>query len=146
MAQYLNPQAQPSLDLGLCYRSGRELIFNYALLAAILGLNPFANLLSLTILLAGILTLKMIWDLGAEWRFVKGQGLLAIIGSFFGALGACVMGFMSWLAVIIASIWLPVINPLAISAALWTWTWMIGRTVNEFYLSGYGSPRSNVRG
>jgi uncharacterized protein (DUF697 family) len=129
-------ESENSLNIIRCYRQSRELVFNYALFAAILGLNPFPNLLLITIAITGIVALKMIRDVGAQWNFQQGQDFLAIVGSLFGLLGAFATAFMAWVTVIVISIWIPLVNRFAISAALCTWMWMTGRTANQYYLNG----------
>lgn len=129
-------ESAKSLNIAYCYGRGRALVFNYALLGAILGLNPFPNLLLVTVGITGVMALKMIRDIGAKWNFQQGQDFLAIVGSLFGVLGAFATAFMAWVTVIVISVWIPLVDRFAISAALSTWMWIIGRTTSQYYLSG----------
>ena len=62
----------------------RDLIIDYAIGAAILGLNPLPGTMTVTLLAASVLLLKMMRDIGAKWGYPKGQDALAIGGNLFG--------------------------------------------------------------
>ena len=72
-----NPDERPdratdlSLSLSLIRRERqvRDLILDYALGIAILGLIPIPRLFTLKLLLASGLIVKMIWDIGRLWRW-----------------------------------------------------------------------------
>ncbi|MGL5080309.1 MAG: hypothetical protein ACRC8A_02365 [Microcoleaceae cyanobacterium] len=51
------PPQQP-LNIARCYHKTRNLVVDYALFAAILGLNPFSNLLLVTVLMVELLVFK----------------------------------------------------------------------------------------
>lgn len=112
------------------------MVVDYALGAAIVGLNPFQNLLVLTLFIAGVLNLKMMWDIGRKWSFPRRYSVVAVAGFLFNLLGALAMGFMAWLTLIVVGTFFPVMNRFAISAALMTFTWIVGAVTNQFCLNG----------
>jgi uncharacterized protein (DUF697 family) len=118
------------------HRQIRNLILDYALGAAIIGLNPFRGTLTLTLLVVGVLILKMMWDIGYSWGYTKGQDPLAIAGNLFGFLGAFALAFMAWLTIFCFRLFVPLFSGFAISAALFTLTWTLGQVTNQFYASG----------
>jgi hypothetical protein len=118
------------------YRAIQSMVIDYALGAAIIGLNPFQNLLILTLCIAGALTLKMMWDIMRKWSFPRRYSVISIAGFLFNLLGALAMGFMAWLTLIIIGTFFPVMNRFAVSAALMTFTWIIGSVTNQFFLNG----------
>ena len=117
-------------------RQGRDLILDYALGISILGLIPIPRIFTLKLLFAVGLNLKMIWDIRRLWRGSRGQDFLAIAGVFFGGLGALAMAFTAWLTFFGLSVFMPYLKGLAFSAALFTATWGMGQTINQFYDSG----------
>ena len=116
-------------------RESRNLVLDYALGVSILGLIPIPGLLTLKLLLATGSIVKMSWDIGAKWQFAKGQDILAIAGHLFGLLGAFAMAFMAWLSLLIIGLFVPYVSSFKIAAALFTLTWMLGQTTNQFYAS-----------
>lgn len=114
----------------------RDLILDYALGISILGLIPIPRIFTLKLIIALGLILKMIWDIGKQWRWRKGQDFLAIAGVFFGALGALAMAFTAWLTFVGVGVFVPYLKGLAIAAAFFTLPWAIGQAVNQFYASG----------
>lgn len=114
----------------------RDLILDYAIGIAILGFNPFPGVNLITNTIACGLIIKMIRDIGAKWGYPKGQDAIAIIGSIFGSFGAFVAALASWTAVSFVGFYLPVIGELAAATFLFTLTWALGQTANQFYLSG----------
>lgn len=118
------------------FRKIRHLILDYAIGVSILGLIPIPKILTLKLLVALLCILKMRWDIGVRWRFAKGQDFLAIAGHFFGLLGAFALAFMAWLTLFGIGLFVPYLGNLAIAAALFTLTWMLGQTTHQFYASG----------
>lgn len=116
-------------------RESRNLVFDYALGVSILGLIPISDLMTLKLLLAIGLIFKMGWDIGKKWQFAKGQDILAIAGHLFGLLGAFAMAFMAWLTLLTIGLFIPYVGSLKMAAALFTLTWMLGQTANQFYAS-----------
>ena len=117
-------------------RESRNLAFDYALGVSILGLIPISGLLTLKLLIAIGLIAKMGWDIGNKWQFAKGQDILAIAGHLFGLLGALAMAFMAWLTLLVIGLFIPYVSSFKMAAALFTLTWMLGQTTNQFYASG----------
>ena len=113
----------------------RSLILDYALGLAIVGLLPIPRLLTLKLIVALGLVLKMIWDIGKLWRFRKGQDLLAIVGVLFGSLGAAAMSFTAWLTLFGLGVVVPALKGLAFAAALFTLAWALGQAISQFYAS-----------
>jgi hypothetical protein len=129
--------AQPNFSsIQQRYRAMRGMVIDYSLGVAIIGLNPFQNLPILTLCVAGALTLKMMWDIGRKWNFPKRYNVIAIAGFLFNLLGALAMGLMAWLTLTIAGTFFPIINRFSISAALMTFTWIVGAVTNQFFLNG----------
>ncbi len=116
-------------------RQVRNLILDYALGLAIVGLIPLPRLLTLKLLVALGLILKMVWDIGRLWHFPKGQDLLAIAGVLFGSLGAAAMAFTAWLTLFGLGVIVPELKGLAFAAALFTLVWGLGQAVSQFYAS-----------
>jgi hypothetical protein len=114
-------------------RESRSLVFDYALGVSILGLIPISGIISLKLLIAILLIVKMNWDISVKWKFVKGQDILAIAGYLFGLIGALAMGFMAWLTVLAIGLFIPYVGSLKIAAALFTLTWTIGQATNQFF-------------
>ncbi len=117
-------------------RQIRNLILDYAIGSAIIGLNPFRGILTVTLLVVGVLILKMVRDIGSKWGYTKGQDPLAIAGNIFGILGAFALAFMAWVTMFCFGLVVPVFSGFAISAAFFTLTWTLGQVTNQFYASG----------
>lgn len=114
----------------------RNLALDYALGISILGLIPISGMLTLRLLVAIGLLAKMIWELGVKWKFAKGQDFLALAGYIFGLLGALAIAFMAWLTLLAIGLFVPYVSSFKIAAALFTLTWMVGQSTNQFYASG----------
>lgn len=111
------------------------MVIDYALGAAIIGLNSFQNLLILTLCVGVVLALKMMWDIGRKWSFPRNRSVIANAGFLFNLLAALAMEFMAWLTPIVAGTFSPVVNRFAISAALMIFTWITGAATNQFFLN-----------
>jgi hypothetical protein len=131
-----NPQ-NSALYISQRHYQARQLMLDYAVGAAILGLNPFDHLLTPVLLITAGLTVKMMRDIGAVWEFARGQDMLAIAGNLFGGLGAFAMALMAWVTMVALSALVPILSRFAISAALFTVVWMLGVATNQFYFNGY---------
>ena len=118
-------------------RESRNLALDYALGSSILGLIPISSLLSLKLLVAIALIIKMCWDIGRKWKFAKGQDILAIMGYLFSWVGAFAMAFMAWLTLLGIGLFIPYISSFNLAAALFTLTWMLGQSTNQYYASGH---------
>lgn len=118
------------------HRKIRNLVLDYAMGAAIIGLNPFRGILTLVLVVVGVLIFKMIWDIGSKWGYTKGQDFLAITGNIFGFLGAFALALMAWVTMFCLGLYVPLFSGFAISAAFFTLTWTLGQVTNQFYASG----------
>ena len=114
----------------------RALIFEYALVAAILGLNPFPGWFSASLVLVGVLSFKMMRDVGARWGYPKGHDILAIAGNLAGGVGALIMAGLAWGLMIVIAIYFPICKAFALAAAFSTFTWIAGQATNQYYASG----------
>lgn len=126
----------PFPDISRRFQSIQSMVVDYALGVAIVGLNPFQNLLTLTLCIAAAINLKMIWDITRMWRFPQKRSILAIASFGFNLLGALSMGLMAWISFTVAGLFFPIFNRFALSAALMTLTWILGAVVNQFLLQG----------
>jgi len=120
-------------------REVRALVLDYALGVSILGLIPIPGLLTLKLLIAAGLILKMSRDVRAKWGFLKGQDMLAIAGNLFGGLGAFAMAFMAWVTMFCIGLFVPYVGSFALAASLFTLTWGLGQATSQFYASGRGN-------
>jgi hypothetical protein len=117
-------------------RECRNLALDYALGVSIIGLIRISEILTLKLLLTTGLILKMSWDIASKWKFVKGQDILAIAGHLFGLLGAFAMALVAWLTLLTIGLFVPFVSSFKLAAALFTLTWMIGQSINQFYANG----------
>ncbi|MGL5061922.1 MAG: hypothetical protein ACRC62_18280 [Microcoleus sp.] len=114
----------------------RELIIDYAIGAAILGLNPLPGSLTVTLLVASGLLLKMMRDIGAKWGFPKGQDALAIGGNLFSGFGAFWIAFMAWVSMYGLGLFVPFVGSFAVASSLFALTWRVGQATHLYYASG----------
>ncbi|MBW4475001.1 MAG: hypothetical protein KME45_32165 [Stenomitos rutilans HA7619-LM2] len=119
-------------------RRVRDVIFDYALGAAVIGLIPTQRLLLLQLLAVLILIVKMRRHIRSLWGFPKGHDLLAFVGSWFGSLGSLAIALMAWLTVLVIGVYVPYVDSLAHGAAFATLTWAEGQVTSQFY---FGSKR-----
>jgi len=115
----------------------RRLIFDYSMGAAIIGLIPIKGGGSLEIKLLVVLglILKMIWDIRNLWGKPRGQDVLAMVGNFFGFVGAVAAGFLAWATMIGLGVIIPYVGAFDKAAAFATATWIAGQSTNQFYTS-----------
>ena len=118
-------------------RRVRNLILDYGLGVATLGLNPFPGFLSFTLLVSSFLILKMLRDIAVVWGFTGGQDWLAIASSFFGAMSSLWLGIMMWGTLVVLSFFLPLPRSFAVAAGLFTLTCGLGQATSQFYASGW---------
>lgn len=119
----------------------RDLIIDYAIGSAILGLNPLPGTLTLTLLAASVLLLKMMRDIGSRWGYPKGQDLLAIGGNIFGGFGAFWIAFMAWISMYVAGLFVPFVGSFAVPLSLFALTWRVGQATHLYYVSGSQNSR-----
>jgi len=117
-------------------REVRERTFEHALLAAILGLNPFPNLFTLSLILVGLITLKLMRDVGKQWGFPSTLDPLALFGNLLGGISALVLSGLIWLIVIVIGISFPLVQPFALSAGMFAFVWVAGQATNQYYEVG----------
>lgn len=134
------PPQSAAVTLNLVERiqAVRNLILDYAIGAAILGLLPLRGSLmfELQLLAATVLVFKMKGHIGSQWGYSKGQDVMAIAGSAFGCLGAFSMALMAWATVFCVGLFVPFVGSMALATSLFTWTWAIGQATSQFYVSG----------
>lgn len=118
-------------------RRARDLILDYALGAAVIGLIPISipGFWLMQILALIILLVKMRRDIAALWGFPKGHGFLAFAGSWFGSLGALSISLMAGLTLLGIGAFMPLVEGLALAAAFATLTWAMGQVTNQFHFS-----------
>ncbi|WP_293334446.1 hypothetical protein [Microcoleus sp. CAWBG58] len=114
----------------------RELIIDYAIGSAILGLNPLPGSMTVTLLVASVLLLKMMRDIGAKWGYPKGQDALAIGGNLFGGLGSFWVAFMAWISMYGLGVFVPFVGGFAMASSLFALTWRVGQATHLYYASG----------
>lgn len=124
-------------DLATRYRVIQGMIVDYAIGLAILGLNPFENLLTPTLILAAAILLKMVWDIAKRWYFPRSTNLIALGGGAINVVGALAMALMAWLTMIFLGSFVPLIDRFALSAAFMTGTWTLGAAANQFFLNAF---------
>jgi uncharacterized protein (DUF697 family) len=123
----------------------RELIIDYAIAAAILGLNPLHGFLTVTLLAASVLLLKMMRDIGAKWGYPKGQDALAIAGNLLGGVSDFWVGFMVWISMYGLGLFVPFVGSFAVAASLFALTWRLGQATHLYYASGYQRDAPEIR-
>lgn len=121
------------------YRAVHDLILDYALGAAIIGLNPVPALFLVTLILVSFLLLKLRHDIGKMWRFPRQRRFWVVIDTLLGVVGALSMAFMAWLTFIILSAFIPLMHRFAIAASFFTLVWMVGFAINHSYLGSYST-------
>jgi len=121
------------------YRAVYDLVLDYALGAAIIGLNPFPSLFLLTLILTSLLLLKMRHDIQKMWNVPPRKGFWASTDILLGVIGALSIAFMAWLTLIIVSAFIPLVHRFAIAASLFALVWMVGFVINHSYLGAYAA-------
>lgn len=116
-------------------RRVRNLVLDYALGAAVIGLIPVPGLLIIQIITLVFLMIKMRRNIGALWGFPKGHDILAFVGTWFGSLGALAIALMAWLTLLGIGVFVPFVDSLARAAAFATLVWAQGQVTNQFYNS-----------
>lgn len=129
-------KVEPVTDKAKPTKEIQSLILDYSIVAAILGLNPFPGLNLITTLVAYVLTLKMMRDIGAWWGYPKGQDTRAIVRNIFGGIGAFAAAYTAWATVSTIKLFVPFVGSVANASFLFTLTWAMGQATNQFYASG----------
>ncbi len=117
-------------------KQARDLVFDYALGTSLMSLLPIAGYYTPRLLLVLFLLVKMCRDIGKVWQFPRGQDLLAIAGNIFGAIGAVVTAAVVWVTLLAIGIWVPYFDSFKGFAGLFTLTWMLGQSTNQYYANG----------
>ena len=124
----------------------RRLIFDYALIAAILGLFRFNNdvldlLIFLTLLL---LNLVMAIHISRHWRTFKDKKLVTITNLSLSFLSSFVLAILVRGLFSILSIFIPLMIVLNASVGHATLTLLFGRITNQLYLSAKRIDRQTL--
>ena len=126
-----------ALDISQRYQVVQDMVMDYALGTAIVGLNPFPQLFTPVFLATVAIIGKMLWDIGRKWRFAWRGNPLVLANTALDVIGAFTIAFLAWLTLIIIGTFWPLFTPCALAAAFMTFTLSIGRTANQFGLNGY---------
>lgn len=113
----------------------RELVLDYAIGAAMIGLIPIPGVWLMQLLMIATLLIKMMRDVGAHWGFPKGRDVFALLGNLLGGIGALAIALMAWFTVFVIGLIVPLIRGLALAASLFALTWTLGQMTNHFYMS-----------
>ena len=113
----------------------RELVLDYAIGAAMIGLIPIPGVWLIQLLMMFVLLIKMMRDVGSHWGFPKGRDMFALLGNLLGGIGALAITLMAWFTVFVIGLVVPIIRGLALAASFFTLTWTLGQMTNHFYMS-----------
>lgn len=123
----------------------RRLIFDYALIAAILGLFRFYNLGSLLIFLTLLLlNLVMAIHISRHWRTFKDKKLVTITHLSLSFLSSFVLAILVRGLFSILSIFIPLMIVLNASVGHVVFTLLFGNAVNQLYLSAKEIDRQTL--
>lgn len=117
------------------YRCAQAMMVDYAIGLAIVGM--FSPYLTPVLMIAAALMLKMVWDIGQNWKFSFASNPIAIGGWFLSLLGACSMAILAWTTLTFIGALIPMVDHYAIAAALMSGAWALGAGANQFFLNGF---------
>lgn len=124
----------------------RRLIFDYSLIAAILGLfrfyNNVADVLNFLILL--LLNIVMAINISRYWKTFKNKKLVTITNLSLSFLGCFIIAILVRGLFSILSLFVPVIVVLNASIGHALLTWLFGRATNQLYLSANKIDRQTL--
>ena len=125
----------------------RRLIFDYALVGAILGLvrfndNDVGDILNFLILL--LLNLVMVIHINRYWRTFKNRKIITISNLIFSFLGSFIIAVLVRSLFSILSLFIPVMIILNASVGHALLTWLFGRATNQLYLSAKKIDRQTL--
>jgi hypothetical protein len=126
-------------------RKARNLILDGALGAAIAVLLPIPHIGWLKAIVLVVLNVVLVRGIVRLWRPQRGGDALAKVGLLFGFASALVLSLVAWLAMVGVGVLAPMVGALAPGVAMFTYVWVVGQTVNHYYLSSVASsepPRS----
>jgi hypothetical protein len=119
-------------------RRVNRLTLDYAIGAAIVALLPFEGtfFLEIKLLITAGLIWKMMRDIGRIWGRPRSRQTLAIAFKLLRTIVAISAALMAWLTLVcIGLLFFPPIRTFALAAALFTLTWALGRTSNQFHVT-----------
>ena len=116
----------------------RKLIFDYALVAAIIGLFRFddyaiGNILNFVSLL--LLNLAMVIHINRYWRTFKNRKIITITSLILGFISSFIIAVLIRSMFSVLSLFIPVAIVLNASVGHALLTWLFGRATNQLYLS-----------
>ena len=125
----------------------RKLIFDYALVAAILGLfrfndNDVGNILNFLILL--LLNLAMVIHINRYWRTFKNRKVITITSLILSFLSSFVVAVLIRGMFSVLSLFIPIAIVLNASVGHALLTWLFGRATNQLYLSAKKIDRQTL--
>lgn len=124
----------------------RRLIFDYSLIAAILGLfrfyNDVADVLNFLTLL--LLNIVMAINISRHWKTFKNKKLVTITNLSLSFLGSFIIAILVRSLFSILSLFVSVIVVLNASVGHALLTWLFGRATNQLYLSAKKIDRQTL--
>ena len=121
----------------------RKLIFDYALIAAILGLFRFARG-PLNFLILLLLNLVMAIHIGYYWKTFANRKFTTTIHLIMSFLSSFVIAVLVRGIFSILSLFVPLLAVLNASVGHGILTWLFGRATNHFYLSAKKIDRQTL--
>ena len=124
----------------------KRLIFDYSLIAAILGLFRFYNNVAdvLNFLTLLLLNLVMAINISRHWKTFKNKKLVTITNLSLSFLGSFIIAILVRGLFSILSLFVPVIVVLNASIGHALLTWLFGRATNQLYLSAKKIDRQTL--
>jgi hypothetical protein len=149
-ASAATPQSpSDAAELARLVGASQQRVVDYALGLGILGMFP--AWLSPVLVLAVLLLVGMLWDIGRRWRWSWPRNPITLIGAYLNVLGAFAVALLSWTALVLLGVWIPLIDHYALAAALLCGAWTLGAAANQFFLQGHlrryrGRPTGAIHG
>ena len=124
----------------------RRLIFDYALIAAILGLFRFHNAVGSVLILLSLLLLNLVMaiHISRYWRTFKDKKLVTITNLSLSFLSSFVLAILVRGLFSILSLFIPLFVVLNASVGHAFLTWLFGRATNQLYLSAKRIERQTL--
>lgn len=135
-----DPAEATEIGLERRYEVGQEMVVNYAIGLALLGL--FHAFLTPALVIAAFLLIKMLADIARLWRFSLPLNPIPILGQLLNILGACAIALLAWATLVFLGAFLPLVDHYALAAALMSGTWTLGASANQFFMNGFLRRRS----
>lgn len=124
-----------------------KLIFDYTLIAAIIGLFRFANnefLSILNFLIILLLNLVMTIHIGRYWRTFKNRKIITITNLIFSFLSSFIIAILVRGMFSVLSLFIPTAIVLNASVGHALLTWLFGKATNQLYLSAKKIDRQTL--